>query len=259
MKAFLSPLALAFMTLTRLPVPFASRIEWNETTSSRSAAWFPLVGLFYGGLTYGVWRLLGEARAPVEVQAFLLLALPYAVNRFFHLDGFSDVADAFFADRSPEERLRIMKDPHVGSFAVGSVVLFLLYRYLLLKLFLQWSHGMWPLLLVPVFSRFAMVLLARISSYPRTDGTAAHLVGRIPNSVFVASLLVLFACLLPSLHVGAPIRGILFFLGITIAAVCLFRSWCRAKIGGVTGDCLGALCELLEAALLSASLILTLS
>ncbi|MBN8218916.1 MAG: adenosylcobinamide-GDP ribazoletransferase, partial [Spirochaetes bacterium] len=140
MKGLLSSLALAFMTLTRLPVPFAGRVAFSDEISRHSAVFFPVVGLFYGGVLFIAWRVLATARAPVEVQAFVLLALPYCLNRFFHLDGLADVADAFFADRTPEDRLAILKDPRVGTFAVGTLLLFLLYRFLLLKLFLQWTH-----------------------------------------------------------------------------------------------------------------------
>jgi adenosylcobinamide-GDP ribazoletransferase len=87
----------------------------------------PVVGLVIGLIWYGLYLLAQKADMPLSLQAAALMLYPYLITGFIHLDGFMDTSDALLSRRTLEEKLRILKDPHTGAFAVISVaVLFII-------------------------------------------------------------------------------------------------------------------------------------
>ena len=120
--AFLA--ALQFLTI----VPPLIRRPFTAVELGRSVGWFPLVGLLLGGVLAGTDRVLGLVFPPA-VSAALLLAVWVLLTGGLHLDGFLDSCDGLFGGRTPEARLRIMRDERVGAYAVIGGVLLLLMKY----------------------------------------------------------------------------------------------------------------------------------
>ena len=113
-------LAIAFSMYSRVPVP---QVEWSERSMKYTFLFFPAVGLLEGALLLGIGRLLRLGGiAPLLRGAFLTLFL-FVYTGGIHMDGFMDTMDALGSARPREEKLRILKDPHTGSFAVLSCVL----------------------------------------------------------------------------------------------------------------------------------------
>lgn len=111
----LKAIAIAFAQYSRIPVP---RFEWKEEDMRYSIAAFPLVGAVIGLVFFGVFRCAEHFALPGTATALLLTAVPLIVTGGFHVDGFMDVADALSSFKSREEKLKILKDPHIGAFAV---------------------------------------------------------------------------------------------------------------------------------------------
>ena len=118
-------LLLAFSTYSRIPVP---QVKWSEKSNRYSLCFFPVVGAVIGALYLIILagaHYLGITHA---LTAALLTALPLLVTGGIHMDGFMDVSDARHSYKPKEEKLKIMKDPHIGAFAViMAVIYFLLY------------------------------------------------------------------------------------------------------------------------------------
>ena len=113
-------LAIAFSMYSRVPVP---QVEWSERSMKYTFLFFPAVGLLEGALLLGIGRLLRLGGiAPLPRGAFLTLFV-FMYTGGIHMDGFMDTMDALGSARPREEKLRILKDPHTGSFAVLSCVL----------------------------------------------------------------------------------------------------------------------------------------
>ena len=124
---FLKSIALAFSTFSIIPMP---RVDWNEKNMRYMMAAFPLVGVFIG-ILYEFWFIFGIKilyiwQKPISFQilAFGFLLIPILVTGGIHIDGFLDTSDAILSHASREKKFEILKDSHVGAFAVLSCVIY---------------------------------------------------------------------------------------------------------------------------------------
>ncbi len=231
-------LVTALRTLTVLPVPGR-----DAETFSNSLYWFPLVGLLVGAVQAGIGYLIMFSGWE-EFAAAAVLCAGVILTRGIHADGFADVADGFFGGSTVEKRLRIMKDPAVGSFgAIGLILLFLFKWAVLVKLL---AFGLYSWILYGcMLARTVQVFLAGSLPYARPEkGTASGFVEgtgkRHLGTAFSLSLAVLL--FLPTVSVLQPVTAV---LAASVAGSCV-AALSRAKIKGVTGDVLGASSEVTE-------------
>ncbi|MFZ5450782.1 MAG: adenosylcobinamide-GDP ribazoletransferase [Thermodesulfobacteriota bacterium] len=239
------PLALTFLTV----LPWRGVGQVGPKDLARSMFWFPWVGLLLG---LGVWgALLGlQSLFPPAAAAALLLALTVLATRGLHLDGLADTVDGLGGSDSSEKSLAIMKDPRLGAFGAVSLFLALILKF---AFFLAWAEkGLGSgLILFPVLSRWGMVFLACLSPYARTEGGLgqAMTTGVSGRVVLGASLSALVLALLI-----AGLGG-LVLLAATAGAVWLLSIYFQKRLGGITGDVLGAANEVLEIVVLGGLLL----
>lgn len=227
--------------LTALPVPRAG--ELKPGALARSLASFPLVGLLVGALLVALDLAL-LAVLPVGVRAALLIVAVVALTRGLHLDGLMDCCDGLFGGFTPERRLAIMRDSRVGAFGVLGAVAILLLRYSGVVAL----GGAWllpGLLLPPLLGRWAMVLAMVAYPYGRAEGLGAafkaaagwrHLVlATIAAAILGAALWWPWGAAGPLVAALVAVPVARFMLG---------------RLPGLTGDCYGAINELVEVAIL---------
>ena len=231
---------LALQFLTRLPVPAVRDFQADEL--ARSAVWFPLVGLLLGGLL----ALLGLAVRPFDpwLAALLVLLAWVWLTGGLHLDGLADTFDALGAAHRDRERfLQVLSDPHVGSFGVIALVLQLAAKLVLLGV--AFGHGvpLLALLLIPAWARLGALWWAQ-SLPPLKPGLGERFKWRAGRWLPLLWLTVLLAASLP-------------FTGLWLAPLALWfwQRFLLLKVGGMTGDCLGAGVEISESLLLLAVVI----
>jgi len=231
-------LALAFQFLTILPWP---RIEVRDPEDlGGSVAFYPVVGAALGSVMLGVY-IAGLEVFPDGVLRPVLVVVLIILTGGLHLDGFADVCDGFYAGKSKADALRIMKDPHLGTMAVVGIVSVLMLKVVLLSYLPAAVLGS-ALLIFPAIGRGGMVWGMWMAPYARPEGGTGEAFFRTlgRHHVWIASTLlgawvVLFAG-----------WASLIILGLAIGATHLFVGYCDRRIGGMTGDTLGALNELLE-------------
>jgi len=119
MKRFFRGFFMSFGMFCAIPMPHK---KWDESCTNLVIPFFPIVGLLLGLLWYGVSLLLHLAGLSTVMLSALLMLFPYAITGFLHVDGFMDTSDAILSRRPLEEKLKILKDPHTGAFAVVSVL-----------------------------------------------------------------------------------------------------------------------------------------
>jgi len=234
-------LAVAIRFLTRLSVPWPQDHRTDDL--ARSLPWFPLVGalvgLVIGGVGMALVRLglhvgLAAAVAAVVVGPLLTGAL--------HEDGLADTADGLGGGRDREAVLRILRDSRVGAYGVLATVAAMLLRVEALQVL---PMHQWPLALAAAHAlgRLATVRLMATLPYARTEhaGLAAPMVaGLSPLRQALAAALGI------GLAVGlAGVAG-LIAIGLGLLAVVLLGRWYERRLGGITGDLLGAACVTVE-------------
>ena len=207
-----------------------------------------LLGLLLVGLDRGAREIF-----PPYLTAAILLAFLIAVNRGLHLDGFMDFCDGLFGGFSRERRLEIMRDSSVGAFGVAGAAGLLLLKYgALVSLLTVPEHGKeLSLLLFPMVSRWAMVVVIGAFPYVRSDGLGLPFHReRARLATMVAAVTALSAAVLLGSIGGA---GLL--LGISLLDW-LFGRWVVSQLGGLTGDIYGAANEVAEVTALVAAVAL---
>jgi adenosylcobinamide-GDP ribazoletransferase len=235
MNSFL--VALRFLTI--LPVGAAIRVE--NGLFIRSSKYYPLAGLVIGGLVWGFQRLASMAFT-TEPVAGLLIAFWVVLTGALHLDGLGDTLDGCYGGRTPADRLRIMKDVHLGTMGVAGIVLLLIIKLVVLKELLLSPARLIFLNLIPLAARWTPVFLAAFWPYARPEGGLGQgLVQEMgKKELFWATI---FAW-------GITI-GVAGWLGLGLMAVHLIWSllcgwFFFRKLGGVTGDTMGATIETSE-------------
>ncbi len=237
----MTALILAFQFLTILPLP---KITAEPKHFGAAMMFFPLVGFFLGGILYIIHvaaRQFSGYFSP-ELQALLMLATLTILTRALHLDGFADFVDAFWGGRSEEDILRIMKDSHVGAFAVVGLILLILGKYLLLTQLIEDGSSTLIVLVFPMVSRWGMVLLCFGATYARVEGGL--------GKSFVESLRwrhLLVASVLAFVSSFFLLKGFAIWVFVpAIAVVASMRLLGSRKIDGITGDMSGATGEFIE-------------
>jgi len=232
--------AFGFLTV----YPLRASNTWTPETLGSSMVYYPLVGTCIGLALWGLAVLLSMLFPP-PIVSVLLLAGSLLITGGLHIDGLADLIDGLSGSYNREDALRIFKDPHVGSMAVAGVVLVLLVKYACLNA-LSPAALRPALVLMTTLSRYAMVQLACFSPYARpTGGLGEPFVRGIrPEHHIMALLLALCSVLLFS-----GLRGV--YIGVLIGLGTLgLQVYFRHRLGGITGDVLGATNELSEAVVL---------
>jgi len=235
-------LVTALRTLTILPVK--GREAGDVADALR---WFPVVGLLLGLLLWGVARGV-SALAPGGWPAGAALAVVVAdvlLTRGFHLDGLADWADGFWGGWDREGTLRIMKDSRTGAFGVLAIVCALLARWVAVARLVEFGGLLW-LPVAAVVARAMTVELAVWLPYARPEGgTGRAFVDGARLSHYLWSVVSAWAILCIMLGPVGPLA-----LGLGWLLVSPYGAWCRRRLGGVTGDLLGAGTEIVETAVL---------
>jgi adenosylcobinamide-GDP ribazoletransferase len=227
---------LAIQFLTRLPTPQIK--DFKDEYLADAGRWFPLVGVVIGVFLAAIcWS---ASLLDIWLAAWLGLLTWVVITGGLHLDGIADVADALGAAHRDKERLlAVMKDPHLGSFGVLTLVVVVSGKLVLLMLLAR--HQAWfTLVLIPAWARWG------IYSWQSLPALAPGMAERFSwQSHRHARLLWLVLLSAASLYL-APV------LVVAPILVYLYRRWLAQTLGGVSGDCLGAGVEVVELGLLLA-------
>ena len=238
--------ALSFLTV----LPIGRHLPPDEKGLARSMAFYPLAGFVIGGLS-ALGSYLLTFLFPRPLALWLTIGLLVLLTGGLHLDGFSDTLDGLACRGTREKILEVMTDSRVGAFGVIGLVLLIGAKYLALD---RIADPMIPyaLILMTVVGRNSMVLVCYRSAYARsTGGLAKPFTENLGLREMVLSLASAFG--IAFLLMG--VRGVVVFLGVGLFGLG-YRYFFVKKLGGVTGDILGAVNELAELLCLLALVIL---
>lgn len=239
---FIKALFVAFSMYSRIPVP---KIEWNEKNMRYAFCFFPLIGAVIGVIMGLMEYILGVIGCNDILFGCIMSSVPVFITGGIHFDGFLDTLDAIHSYGDKEKRLRILKDPAAGAFAVtGGIVYFVL------------SVGFWSgfngkvspvIFLGYILSRALSAMGVILFPAARSDGllrgfkNAAH-----KKAVFSVMAVFILITLGAAFYID-PFCG---FLMLLTAAVCFLYHYynCIKNFGGITGDLAGYFLQITELA-----------
>lgn len=232
----------AVMFLTRLRVPAAA----CRGDLGRAMVWFPIVGAALGLCGAAVaYVASGVAAVPSTLTALLLVSLAAWVTGAIHLDGLADAADGLGAGRDGDAALRIMRDPHVGSFGVVTLMLVMSTKVAALSVLLERGTHAAVLVAAPALARWTVAPLGLWLPCARPGGLGEAITRSATGPAAVAATVAAVAIAAAALGTDA-VAALAAAAAVTLAA----GNAARRRIGGVTGDVFGACIELTETAVL---------
>ena len=228
--------AISFSIYSRIPMP---RFSWEEEDMRYHMIFFPWVGMVIGGLEYLLLQVVAGPELPMLFRMAIAGAIPLLVTGGFHVDGFMDVRDAQSSYQSKEKKLEILKDPHVGAFAVISLLIYVLLFGGALSLMLA-CGGAGDIalfaLLFPLCRALSAILALRLKK-AKPDGMLRQETkdsGKGGIAILVVELLA-FTGLMVWID---PVEALV--IAAVMALFSLYYSWKMHKeFGGVTGDTAG--------------------
>ncbi len=236
-------LACGFGLLTRLPVGWL--VPFDAPYRPGRAVWtYPLAGLAVGAANAASFWIARRLGVPPLLAAAWSVAVAVMLTGGLHEDGLADTVDGF-GGATPERRLEIMRDSRIGSYGALSLVLSLGIRVAAISA-LPPGRTWTGLVLAGALSRTAMLPVLALLPPARMDGLG-RMVGRVPPLASATALVVAAAIALGCVPPVAAIIALAACLLVGLAVAAL--AWRR--IGGQTGDVLGACCVLTESVLLT--------
>jgi len=234
MKSLLT--AIQFLTV----IPFPNSFVAGKSELERCVPFFPVVGLLIGISVAAADYLIGIILPPFPASVITVIVMT-GISGGLHMDGLADTADGFFSSRPREKVLEIMRDSRTGVMGVIAVVFVIVMKVsLVLSLSLPYRFGV--IMLMPLAGRCSLVMMMTVLAYVRPEGglATAFSEGKTWLSVLWSAVFLVVAG-----WIAVQWIGIVASLA-SILMAALFSAYCFRKIGGYTGDTLGALCEITE-------------
>ncbi len=239
----------AFTFLSILPLG-AKRVDATEL--GRSSRYFPIVGLAFGLILVAIVKALPYI-GPTELTGVCLVIALAVLSRGLHIDGVADTVDGLLGGKSKEDALRIMKDSSIGAFGVASLILLIIAKVQFINI-LAISEMFIPfIILVPVYSRWAAVLVAGSHRSLNEKGLGKTFSDSVGNTELVVSTAFVMAI---SLFLLGPIQVAVLVI-LYLLALYLLTLLLTGNIKVVNGDILGATIEIQETLTLLILIVMT--
>jgi adenosylcobinamide-GDP ribazoletransferase len=222
-----------------LPVP---KQHWEERSLSWVIPFFPIVGGFIGFLWY-VTTLFATV-LPLPLQSVTILLVPFFLSGFLHLDGFIDTADALFSRRNLEEKKRILKDPHVGAFAVVAVICLLLIQFCIIQTIVTEKKTTVAFIFIPIISRcLTGMALLNMKPMAETGFLVMFKTNTKPVHTFFTAVVLVVTLIIALITGGSTV---LFALVTVIVSALIVMFYLNREFQGLSGDLCGCMVSVSE-------------
>lgn len=240
----MAPLIIAFSMYSKIPMP---RVEWNDKNMKYAFCYFPLVGLVIGLITIGEYYLFTYLNMGSIFKTVFYMVTPLLVTGGIHFDGLIDTMDARNSYQDKEKKLEILKDPHIGAFALICSIIY----YLITMGFMSeiTPTGIFIISIGYVYSR----ALSGLGVVTLKGAKSSGLVAMFSDMAKKKTVCVVMICYIilgaiamilisPIIGAGATIAGILSFL--------YYKKMSYKEFDGITGDLAGYFVQLCELSIL---------
>ncbi|MFB9134291.1 adenosylcobinamide-GDP ribazoletransferase [Vibrio sp. AK197] len=231
-------LALSFFS--RIPTPEST--PYSEERMNRAGRYFPLVGMLLGCLCTQIYHLAIQVFSP-DVAIFLTMVASLLLTGAFHEDGLADMSDGIGGGMTQEKRLSIMKDSRIGTYGASALLMALLGKYVLLS-DLVTLGSLLPVWIV-AYTLSRAVAISLVYSMPYVSDLDASKSKPLAHRQTKTDLAVIILTgAIPCLLWDVELAATLFVVALVFRW--LFQFWLTKRLGGFTGDCLGAAQQVME-------------
>jgi len=241
MRSFIN--ALQFLTV----VTVSKKHRLEEGDLAKSLVYFPVIGFLIGLLLVYADKAFALIVLPQTIATLLLVVISVLITRALHIDGLADTLDGLMGGHDHSSRLAIMKDSRLGTAGALGILFVLFMKYLCLNN-LPESDRNAALLTAPMLARWSQTLMAFKANYGREEGMGRAFVGHLrAGGLAAATVVAVGLSAFVVLRLDPRSVVLLFGLLCGVVLLTLFGRWYLVrKLGGVTGDAIGAVSELNE-------------
>ncbi|MEW6095700.1 MAG: adenosylcobinamide-GDP ribazoletransferase [bacterium] len=235
---------IAFQFLTRFTIS-SKELELSKEDLAKAMVCFPIIGMVIGSFLVLINFGLSLFLPALVVDGFIIVSLIF-ITSGLHLDGFADTIDGFSSGKSKKEILDIMSDSRVGAIGVIGIFCLLIIKFAIIHEMAIEVKNI-ALILMSVLGRWAMVMAAASSNYAKdSDGLGKPFTDYVETKEFVFATIITVLIGWGLFSWGTlPYKGIILILIVYLVNLYLLK-FVKGKIDGVTGDVLGAICEITE-------------
>jgi len=234
MKRFFKGLYMSFGMFCAVPLPFK---VWDDESANLMLLFFPIVGAFLGALWWGAARVLVLTGIHTMLAAAILMMIPFLTAGFLHLDGYMDTSDAILSRRPLDDKLRILKDPHTGAFAVIMLAVLFIMQFAASVAVLEGGRHFALLIVIAVISRCCSGLSALcLKTLPQSG--YAKMFTHNTGTLHKICLIVIAACAIALSYFIAGFYGVIV-AAVTAAGFAGAMAYAYLDLKGVSGDLMG--------------------
>ncbi|WP_078414884.1 adenosylcobinamide-GDP ribazoletransferase [Priestia abyssalis] len=233
-------MALQFYTI----FPAAKTVDWTSKRAARTLLWLPVIGLGIAGFLFFFLLVFESIFSSTAVLALCIVLVGIGLTGGLHLDGWMDVSDAYFSRREKEKKLEILSDPHIGSFAVLSLLFLLSIRWAAIYELLLLERISWyTIAFILVMPRMMAGRLLMTEQTAKEKGLASYFQQGVTSSLkkrYMAQSTLFVVFFLMMAENNIIVLSLLLAMGIFYI---LYRHFIHKQFGGMTGDTVGAAIE----------------
>jgi adenosylcobinamide-GDP ribazoletransferase len=233
---YLKRIILMIQFLTRIPIK--TTLDVTEEDFGKGLAFAPFVGLVIGVVLYLIY-LVFKNTFPVYLISTVIVVCYLMLSGGIHMDGLGDTFDGVFSGRSKEKVMEIMKDSRTGTFGVLALISIILLDVSLLSMLIPLCDGT-IIIIFPILGRMGCLIGAGAFDYARKEGLAKSFVHHCSKNEIMIGLIIT----LVSVVLVMTSFNILIHVAISLIISYLLNLYFSKKLSGITGDTMGAVCEL---------------
>jgi len=234
MKQYFKGLFMALGMFCVIPLP---RRVWDTSCMRLMLPCLPIIGILFGLIWWGLAELLVLSGIHIVLTVAILTVLPFLLTGFLHLDGYMDTSDAIFSRRSLDEKLRILKDPRSGSFAISMASVLFVMQFASVYAVIDFGQRFTPLIFIPVISR-CCASMALLSLKSIQQSNYANMFKRNTKASHKLFVIVLTLLVIAAAYWLSGILG-LVIVSLVIIGFIVAIAYSYNKIKGISGDLAG--------------------
>ena len=250
-KNFFEQFIILIQFMTRIPIPI--KVDYSEKKLGKSIKFFPLVGLIIGLILYCTNFLIATYLKKIlyskTIIAIILIIVEIMTVGIIHIDGLGDTFDGLFSYAKKERMLEIMKDSRIGTNGAVVLILYFIAKIALISEIIAINPKY--LIIFPIIARLSTSTNAGLTDYARKSGMSNAIISE--NGIFEVIFSLILTNILVFFIIGSK-GTITVFIGLLF--IIMFMLNVRKKIGGITGDTMGASLELTSILVLFLGIIL---